>query len=145
MTTIDRASELDVLRTIHARKDVHGGGHPGVTRGQLLRARMAMEHGVTVHPLIQEVLVDTARALRSDPRVVQGVSTRSLVLAVPALQARALMRERDHVRADDLEAVLPLVFNHRLELGAGTAQVGEVIADAMRPQLERLARASLAG
>ncbi|HNH47750.1 MAG TPA: AAA family ATPase, partial [Myxococcota bacterium] len=93
MTTIDRGSELEVLRTIHTRKDPNASGLPTVTRSQLLRARLAMEHGVTVHPLIQEALVDTARALRSDPRVIQGVSTRSLVLAVPALQARALLRE----------------------------------------------------
>ncbi len=143
MTTIDRGSELEVLRTIHTRKDPHASDLPTVSRSQLLRARLAMEHGVTVHPLIQEALVDTARAVRSDPRVVQGVSTRSLVLAVPALQARALLRERDHVRTEDLEAVLPLVFNHRMELGAGTAQLQDVITDALRPQLEKLARASL--
>ncbi|MBI5493848.1 MAG: AAA family ATPase [Deltaproteobacteria bacterium] len=142
MTTIDRAAELEVLRTVQSRRELSTSGPPPVTRGQVLRARLAMLHGVTLHPLVQETLVDTGRALRADPRVLQGVSTRSLVLCLPALQARALLRDRDHVRADDVEAVLPLVFNHRVELAAG-AVLQDVLRDALRAPLERLARATL--
>ena len=68
-----------------------------------------------------------------------------LVLAVPALQTRAMLYGRDYVGAEDMEALLPHVFEHRLELGAGGAEVGEVIKDAMVAALERVAKLSMEG
>ena len=143
MTHIDRESELEVLRTMRRRKQA--SEQSGATRSEVLRARTVITEQVVVHPLIHEALVDVARALREDPRVAQGVSTRSLVLAVPALQTRAMLYGRGHVDATDLEQVLPRVFGHRLELGGAGGEVGPVIEDALRPAIERLARATLSG
>jgi MoxR-like ATPase len=143
MTHIERADELEVLRTIQARKAGAARALPGVTRDEVIAARRAIEAGVVVHPLIHDALVDIARALRGDRRVLQGVSTRSLVLAVPALQARAMIYSRDYVSAEDMEVVLPRVFGHRLELAAGSSDPSEVISAALAPSIERLARASL--
>lgn len=140
MTHIDRDAELDVLRSIGARRDAATEGV--VRRSELLAARTEIESAVRVHELIHEALVDVARGLRDDERVLQGVSTRSLVLAIPALRAHALMRGRDWVDADDLDAILPHVFSHRLELASGTAAEA-TIRDALRPVHERLARATL--
>ncbi len=143
MTHIDRAAELDVLATVKTRRDVGAKHLRGVTRDEILRARRAIEDRVRVDPIIHEVLVDAARALREDRRVLQGVSTRSLVLALPALQARAMIRGRDFVNAEDLEVILPRVFLHRLELGAGADEGDRVIAAALKPAIERVARATL--
>ena len=66
-----------------------------------------------VAPEIRECLVDIAQRTRTDPRVLQGASTRSLVLMIPALQARALTRVRDYVTAEDVEA-LAIVLTERL-------------------------------
>lgn len=145
MTHIDRASELEVLATLRERRQGAGRHLPAVTRNEICRARRALEEQVHVHPKVHEALVDIAGALRDDRRVAQGVSTRSLVLAVPALQTRAMLYGRDFVGAEDLEALLPHVFAHRLELGAGGAEVEEVIRAAVGPSLERLARMSLQG
>jgi MoxR-like ATPase len=144
MTHIDRASELEVLATLRERREGVGRNLPGVTRNEICRARRVIEQAVFVHPTVHEALVDIARHLRDDRRVVQGVSTRSLVLAVPALQTRAMLYGRDYVGAEDLETLLPHIFLHRLELGAGGAEPLEVIKDAMVPSLERLARLTLA-
>ncbi|MCA9551494.1 MAG: AAA family ATPase [Myxococcales bacterium] len=143
MTHIDRASELDVLRTMRARKTGAARSMPAVSRSELLRARSVVEDQVRVHALVQESLVDVATRLREDRRVLQGVSTRSLVLAVPALQIRAMMYGRDFVSSEDLEALLPMVFQHRLELSAGAEEARPVIRDALGPVLERLARATV--
>ena len=116
---------------------------PGVSRAELLGARQAVRAGVYLAPVFHEALVDLARALRSDPRVLQGASTRALVLTLPALQARALLRGRDYVAPEDLEALAPHVFRHRLEVGAGTRDVVEVVRECLAPQLERLAQQSL--
>ena len=46
-----------------------------------------------------------ARAIREDARVLQGASTRALVLMMPALQARALLHGRDYVGPDDQDFI----------------------------------------
>ena len=143
MTPIDRTSELEVLRSIGSRRAGPSAATSTVTRNQVLAARNAMDREVVVSPPVHEALVDLAEGLRADPRVHSGVSTRSLVLAIPALQAHALMAGRNYVRGEDLQAIVPLVFNHRLELGAGSAEVDKVIADALAGPMEKLARATL--
>lgn len=145
MTHIDRESELEVLRSLERRRSGPPGNVPGASRSEVLRARRTIQGHIYVHPLVQEGLVDAARTLRADRRVLQGVSTRSLVLAVPALQTRAMLYGRDYVDATDLEQLLPRVFEHRLELGAGTTEAEQIVTDAIAPTLERLARATLRG
>lgn len=137
MTHVDRTSELEVLRSIRQRRGP--ASESPVGRSELLAARTDVDERVRVHDLIHEALVDVARTLREDERVLQGVSTRSLVLAIPALKAHAALQGRTWVDADDLDAILPHVFMHRLELASGTA-AETAIDDAMRPVREKLAR-----
>ena len=143
MHHIDRERELEVLRTVRERRDGPGPQLPRVKRSEVLAARRIVEAEVHVHPLIHEVLVDCATTLRGDRRVLEGVSTRSLVLSLPAMQARAMLRGRDYVGAEDVEALLPYVFGHRLTLSAGSAEAPDVINTALAPAIERLSRATL--
>ncbi|MAQ15320.1 MAG: hypothetical protein CMN30_11070 [Sandaracinus sp.] len=145
MEHIERDAELDVLASYPKPHLDQAAAHPGVSREAILAARMASRELVHLAPVFREALVDLARGLRADPRVLQGASTRSLVLAMPALQARALLRGRDYVAPEDLEALAPQIFRHRLELAPGVEDPLEVIGDALAPQLEILARASLKG
>jgi MoxR-like ATPase len=145
MKHIDRQSELDVLTSMRERKDGLAKTLPGVTRNEVVRARKVIEEQIFVHHLVHEALVDIATALREDRRVLQGVSTRALVLSLPSLQTRAMLYGRDFVSAEDVEVLLPHVFGHRVELGAGGADVDEVVEQSMAPVLERLARATLTG
>jgi MoxR-like ATPase len=143
MDHIDRDAELQVLATYRERRDAERNDLPRVTRTQLLLARKVIDEQVTIHPSIQECLVDIARALRADERVLQGVSTRSLVLILPALQARAAMAGRDYVSADDIAALAHRVFGHRVELAPGVPSFVEVLKAASAGPLERLARSTL--
>lgn len=145
MTHIDRASELDVLKSTRERKAGASRQMPPVSRDEVLRARVTIEERVEVHEIIHEALVDIGNAIREDRRVLQGVSTRALVLAVPALQTRAMLYGRDYVDSDDLATLLPHVFGHRVELGAGGTEVNEVVQSAMAGPLEKVARATLKG
>jgi MoxR-like ATPase len=143
MLHIERDAELMVLATTRERRDAERTDLPKVTRAELLDARRAVDAGVAIHPAVKECLVDVSRALRADPRVVQGNSTRSLVLLLPALQARACLHGRDHVSSEDLEALLPRVLGHRVELAPEAPGFDEVLRDALRAPLERLTRATL--
>jgi MoxR-like ATPase len=143
MTHIDREAELEVLASYKQRRSGAGRDLPRVTRSEIVSARAVIEQYVHVAPEVRECLVDTAGKTRSDQRILQGASTRSLVLVLPALQARALSYQRDYVTADDVQALGHLVFGHRLELAPGADSMEKVIGDCMAEPLERLARSSM--
>ncbi len=142
MDHVDRESELEVLaswgkprqRPEHLER---------VTRNQLVQARALIREQVVVSPKVHECLVDIARVIRQDRRVTQGVSTRSLVLAIPALQTLALLRGRDFVAPEDIEHLAVPIFRHRLAVIPGVDDPGKVVSEAMRGPLDTLARATI--
>lgn len=143
MRHISREAELDVLTNYKGRRGGAADGLARVARSEIIEAREIVEAGVYVAPEVRECLVDIAAKTRSDPRILQGASTRSLVLALPALQTRALSNRRDFVSADDVSLLAPLVFGHRLELGPDAESAEQVLRDCMAEPLERLARATM--
>ena len=140
MTHIDKVSELDVLHSIRERRDSGAGKLPRVTRDEVVAARKAIEQNIHVAPEVLETLVDIAAATRADERIMLGVSTRSLVLAVPALQARALSLHRGFVSPEDIEALAVPLFAHRMEMAPGIDDTAAVIRDCIRGPLEALTR-----
>jgi len=142
MDHIDRDSELDVLDTYKDRRDLSGQLQT-VTRNQVLRARKTIDVEVAISSGIKTALVDISRNLRDDDRVLQGNSTRSMVLLLPALQVSAALRGRDFVSAEDIELLLPRVLGHRIELAPGVSDVEKVLRDNMRTPLEQLAKSTL--
>jgi MoxR-like ATPase len=143
MKHIERAAEIDVLRQYPRPSLDMSQGLPKVSRDEMLAARRAIRSGVHIAEPIRESLVDLARSLRADERVLQGASTRSLVLMLPALQVRALMHGRDHVSPEDVEALAIPIFSHRIECVPGVMDKAEVIGASLRATIERLARLSL--
>jgi MoxR-like ATPase len=143
MKHIAREAELGVLRHYPKPSLDMSETLPRVNRSELLAARRAIRASVFIAEAIREALVDLARALRDDERVLQGASTRSLVLMLPALQVRALMRGRDYVAPEDLEALAVPVFGHRIECVPGVLDKADVIRACLAPVIERLARMSL--
>jgi MoxR-like ATPase len=143
MTHISREAELHLLNNLQAVKVGAGDDLPRVTRGEILDARKVVENQVFVHGKVKEALVDIAAETRTDDRVLLGASTRSLVLMIPALQARALARGRDFVSSEDVEVLAPYIFGHRLELAPGSGGADAVVTDCLKKPLDRLARGSL--
>lgn len=144
MKHIARQAEVDLLAHYPTPSLSMSEGMSRVSRDELLAARVAVREGVYIAPAIREALVDLARALRSDERILQGASTRSLVLMMPALQSRALLHERDYVLPEDVSALAPHVFGHRLECAPGVIDKAELIRTAIAPVMEQLSKLSLA-
>ena len=142
MEHIDRDSEMNVLETYVDRRD-HKITSEFVTRQQVLYARRAIEDNVNIHSAIKACLVDISRNLRGDDRVLQGNSTRSLVLMLPALQVAAAMQGRNFVSAEDIELLLPKVLGHRVELAPGLTDREKVFSECMQAPMEQLARGTL--
>jgi MoxR-like ATPase len=143
MTHIARGAEMEVLEGWRERRDASPEELPRVGRGELLAARRSVESEVWVAPAVRECLVDLCRDLRDDERVLQGPSTRSMVLALPALQAHALLEGRDFVSSEDVARLAPYVFAHRLELAPGVEGSTRVVEECMVKPLERLSRSTL--
>jgi MoxR-like ATPase len=141
MKHIDRASELEVLRTWGTPRQERD--LPKVSRGDVVEARRFLRQSVAVSPAVHECLVDIAQRLRDDKRTRQGVSTRCLVQAIPALQTLAMLRGRDFVSSDDLEYLTVPLFAHRIELSPGVQGVEKVIQDAIKQPIEGLSRSTL--
>jgi MoxR-like ATPase len=142
MRHIDRAAELEVLDTWQSRRDGQTG-NATVTRDDVIATRSTIDQTVSISSAIKTALVDIAINLRDDDRVLQGNSTRSLVLMLPALQVRAALKGRNYVSAEDIEHLAPFVLKHRVELAPGVADFNKVLADCMRDPMEALARSTL--
>lgn len=142
MEHIDRESELNVLDTYKERRDLAGKQAP-VTRDEVIAARKQIDSGVAISSAIKTALVDISRNIREDDRVLQGNSTRSMVLLLPALQVSAALRDRNFVSAEDIELLLPRVLGHRIELAPGVSDMHKVLIDNMREPMEQLAKGTL--
>ena len=143
MDYIEREAEIEVLNTRMERATRSIEDLPAVDRGEVVEARRAIQQGVYLHPDINACLVDIARAVRKHPQVLQGISTRSLVLMAPALQAAALLRGRDYVSDDDVQWLAPYVFCHRMALAPGSGESEQILKEAMAPVLDALSRQTL--
>lgn len=140
MKHIDAASELRVLEA-WGRPRV-AMELPKVHRSEVIAGRALLREKVAVSRGVQQCLVDIATALRDTTRTRQGVSTRSLVQAIPALQTRALLNGRDYVSSEDIEALAFPIFAHRMELMPGV-QADLLVKDALKGPIEKLSRSTL--
>ena len=145
MTHISPEAELEILRDHKSLR--HGADRDDlarVTRTEIIDARRVIESQIYIHPAINQALVDIAQQTRTHQRILQGVSTRSLVLAIPALQTRALMRQRNFVAAEDIESLANEIFSHRIEVAPGAGEARTLIRECCQAPLERLAHATMA-
>lgn len=142
MDHINRESELSVLDTYKERRQADREKLT-ISRREVLAARAQIDADVVISAAVKTALVDISRNLREDDRVIQGNSTRSMVLMLPALQVSAALRQRNYVSAEDIELLLPRVLGHRIELAPGVSDFDKVLRDNMREPMEQLARGTL--
>ncbi|MBQ1265378.1 MAG: AAA family ATPase [Proteobacteria bacterium] len=138
MKHIDRASELDVIRSWgrpRVKCDM-----PLVTVKEILDARHLIRTEVAVDDAVMECLVDLIRNIREDGRCVQGASTRSLVQAVPALQSWAFMHGRNYVTSQDVDDLCEPLFAHRLQLSPGAGLAEGIVREALETPMNTLSR-----
>lgn len=142
MTHISVKDELNLLLNFDEIKK--GAAElPQITRDQVIAARQLIHDQVNIAPEVKACLVSLADETRNNPLSLQGISTRSLVLALPALQARAFLEGRKFVSADDISFLSSYIFAHRLMMAPGGGAAEEVIASCLKKPLERLSRAVL--
>ena len=141
MTHLSRERELEVLtKWKAARAQPPTFAVPPI---EIMAARKIVTEAVRVPQVLYEGLVDIADALRKDPRVLLGISTRSLILAIPALQVWAMMHGRDFISPRDVKTLAAPIFGHRLELVPGETDPDRIVAECIAPIIESLSRRTL--
>lgn len=141
MKHISADQELEVLKSYRERRqNLPDDQAPPVHRDEVLRSRSAIDRHVKIPDATMDCLVEIANSLRNSPQVLQGVSTRSLVLALPALQVAALLKRRDYVLPEDLKWLLPHLFRHRVVLAPGATDIEQVLLEHAQEPLEKLTR-----
>ncbi len=121
----DRENPLDAVRPIAAAADV---------------ARLVeWARGVHVAPAIEEYAVSLAHATRNHPELRLGASPRATLQLVRAAKVWAALDGRDFVIPDDVTALLPTVFAHRLiPTRAATGAHARTGSDSIREVLAQL-------
>lgn len=140
MTHIDAQSELELLLNFDSVKKGASDALPKVSVAELLSVREWLQTSVTLAPSIKACLVAFANQTRQHPLALQGVSTRSLVLAMPALQSWALVQGRQFVAPSDIEALSGHIFAHRLMMGTSAESALGVVQECLREPMETCAR-----
>ena len=98
---------------------------------QQLRAAVQV---VRLEETVRRYLLDLIRATRSAKGLLQGASTRAALGLQRAAQARALLRGRDFVIPDDVQALAVACLAHRVTARAGT--VSETAVQALVESLQ---------
>lgn len=126
-----RDEERRILRT-HNRSAATV--HP-VLDPQIILAWQARLEEVHVEDELVDYIVSLAEFTRRHPQVNLGVSPRASLALLHASKARAVLHGRDYVLPDDVRALAPPVWTHRVSLRAEADLEGQtasrVVADAL--------------
>ena len=143
MTHIDRESELKVIRA-YGHQPRKMATRP-VTRSALLGVRTFIETEVALHESIEHCLVDIAERSRVHAEIALGLSTRTLVQAIMALKAQALLSGRTFVKPEDLSKLAGPLFRHRLAIKGGAQRADSIVSELISEPLESLIAQQLRG
>lgn len=126
----DAASERNLLR--------HNGGRaiadqlrPCIDAQTLVALQQAV-HGIHISDALLDYLQALLSYTRTSARYMAGLSPRAGLALKHCAQAWALMTGRDFVIPEDVQAVLPSVAGHRLQIASGTEHVGDAVAHLLK-------------
>ncbi len=130
----DRAAEVAMLDA-HEMHDPLEDLLP-VTDALTLRRLQHTTRSIHASENVKRYIVDIVSATRREPLLRLGASPRSSVHLLQAAKALSLLKGRDHVLPDDVQALVPAVLAHRVLLSteahldrrSATAVVTDVVA-----------------
>ena len=126
----DAASERNLLQNNGGRA-IADTLQPCVNAAEVLQLQQAVHN---IH--ISDALLDYLQALlnytRTSARYTAGLSPRAGLALKHCAQAWALMAGRDFVIPEDVQAVLPGVAGHRLQIASGSDHVGDAVVHLLK-------------
>jgi MoxR-like ATPase len=126
-------AEHEVLRRYHQGFDAHdiaaSGIQPLLTPDGLAGARQSV-NAITVEAGVMDYITRIAVASRRSPDLLLGGSPRASIALLLASKAYAAIQGRDYVLPDDVKALVPPVYRHRVILRP-EAEIEGLDADAV--------------
>ncbi len=130
---LPQAEEVEVLRRYHGGFDAHNlaatGLAPVIQPTQLADIRRLVQ-AVQVEDGVLNYIATITDATRRSSDLILGASTRAGVALLMASKTLAALRGRDYVAPDDIKALVPPVFRHRVFLRP-EAEIEGLDADAV--------------
>jgi len=122
---------VDILQK-YVKEEPMASIGPVCDRATLMEMRQAVK-SVYIHEEVYGYIVSLAEATRGHGDVALGISTRGCIALARLVQSRAAMEGRDYATPDDVKALLPYVFAHRLILHGSrrSAAIGKVLEDVL--------------
>ncbi len=108
----EMADELAILTNAKMLSSVDDL-NPVITVDEMVKLQEEIQ-SVYVDDMIARYIVELAVKTRKDKRVYLGVSPRGTVALMKASQAWAFIHNRNYCIPDDVQFLLPYVFNHRM-------------------------------
>ena len=118
----DMADELAILTNAKMFTSVDDL-EPVITIEEMIKLQEEIQN-VYVDDIIARYIVELATKTRRDNRVYLGVSPRGTVALMKISQAWAFMHNRTYCIPDDVQFLLPYVFNHRMIVKAESVYDG---------------------
>jgi MoxR-like ATPase len=129
----DRAAERDLLAG-HDRRELVDA-LPSLLDADELQALQRQVLAIHAAPPLLDYVQDLMAATRNGQWFLQGLSPRAGIAVVRAAKAQALLRGRDYVAPDDVQAVLPQTVAHRMipvsDAGRGAVEQVRALLDAV--------------
>lgn len=124
--TMDYPSVQDEISLLleQARHEPHAALQPVMTTETLVQLQKAVRD-VRIDPKVAGYVVALATATRQDPRLRIGCSPRGSKMLLRAAQAHAVLRGRDYVLPDDVQAVALPVLVHRVSPRHASTSIDE--------------------
>ena len=109
-----------------------------VLSGERLLELREITRQLHVSDSIHEYIVNLTEETRRDPRIALGVSPRGSIALLKMARAMALIRGGEYVIPEDILAVIPEVWAHRIHLNAMARAEGTNIPGLIREITERV-------
>jgi len=122
----DASSEIDLL--LDQPTDDPDFRLQAVMTRQELTVLQQYVRELNVDRKIAKYIVDLASATRFDSRIRTGCSPRGSKMLLRAAQAKAVLEGRDYVLPDDVQALAPSVFSHRVSLRNASLNASDSMA-----------------
>lgn len=110
---VDERTELDIYNNYLQISDNLQQLHQVLSMTDILQLQEAAAK-VFIHPEIVRAVANIVRATREHNDIVLGASTRSGIAFIRCLKAFALVRGREFIVEDDVQAIARSVIEHRL-------------------------------
>lgn len=110
---VDERTELEIYNNYLQINENLQQLHQILSMQDILELQQAAA-GVFIHPEIVKAVSNIVRATREHNDIVLGASTRSGIAFIKCLKAFALVRGRDFIIEDDVQAIARAVIEHRL-------------------------------